>query len=184
MDDLLRACVTSVTRAHDPSHARRWSSDHPHGKGQRSGGSSKRPKGGLGTSRGHPVSPPRGFGPVRGGLRGRRDGPQHEAPFLVPEYGTMTVKGLIDHAPTHKCATTTCTHSGSRGPAGVARAYTDGRHGTRTARHHMHASQPNKMHARPPRRERAQNAHKRGKGPTGWRARRSARRAPRAPLSA
>ena len=54
--------------------------------------SSKRPKGGLGTSRGHPVPPPRGFGPVRGGHRGRRDGPQHEAPFLVM---TTAGKGLI-----------------------------------------------------------------------------------------
>ena len=94
LDDFRRACVTGL-RLHDPSHARRWSSDHPHGKGQRSGGSSKRPKGGLGTSRGHPVPPPRGFGPVRGGHRGRRDGPQHEAPFLVIQYMTTTVKGLI-----------------------------------------------------------------------------------------
>ena len=37
----------------------------------------------VGTSRGHPVPPPRGFGPVRGGHRGRRDGPQHEAPPLI-----------------------------------------------------------------------------------------------------
>ena len=37
----------------------------------------------LRTSRGHPVLPPRGFGLVHGELRGRRDGPQHEAPFLV-----------------------------------------------------------------------------------------------------
>eukprot|EP00326_Haptolina_ericina_P020797 CAMPEP_0181201916 /NCGR_PEP_ID=MMETSP1096-20121128/18556_1 /TAXON_ID=156174 ORGANISM="Chrysochromulina ericina, Strain CCMP281" /NCGR_SAMPLE_ID=MMETSP1096 /ASSEMBLY_ACC=CAM_ASM_000453 /LENGTH=127 /DNA_ID=CAMNT_0023292379 /DNA_START=11 /DNA_END=394 /DNA_ORIENTATION=- len=66
LDDFQRACVTSVTlQSHDPSHARRWSSDHPHGKGQRSGGSTKRPKGGLGTSKGHPVASPvcvsRGF---------------------------------------------------------------------------------------------------------------------------
>jgi len=54
----------------------------PHGKGQ-SGGSSKRPEGGLETSKGHPVPPPRGFGPVHGGHRGRRDGLQHEAPSLV-----------------------------------------------------------------------------------------------------
>ena len=31
---------------------------------------------------------------MRGGHRGRRDGPQHEAPFLVPEYGTTAGKGL------------------------------------------------------------------------------------------
>ena len=31
---------------------------------------------------------------MHGGHRGRRDGPQHEVPFLVPEYGTTTVKGL------------------------------------------------------------------------------------------
>ena len=70
---------TSVTTDMTPAHTRRWSSDHPqpHGKGQRSGRSSKRPKGGLGTSRGHPVPPPRGFGPLEfgpvcGGHRGRR----------------------------------------------------------------------------------------------------------------
>ena len=71
------------------------SSDHPHGKGQRSGGSSKRPTGGPGTSGGHSVPPPRGFGPVRGGHRGRRDGPQHERgiPANLLLEGT-TVKGL------------------------------------------------------------------------------------------
>ena len=57
--------------------------------------SSKRPKGGLGTSRGHPVPPPRGFGPVRGGHRGHRDGPQHEAPSLLESTRVRTtVKGL------------------------------------------------------------------------------------------
>ena len=41
--------------------------------------------------RGHPVPAPRGFGPVHGGPRGRRDGPQYEAPFLVID--SMTPAG-------------------------------------------------------------------------------------------
>ena len=40
----------------------------------------------------------RGFGPVHGVTghrgRGRRDGPQHEAPSLIPEYGIRAGKGL------------------------------------------------------------------------------------------
>ena len=38
--------------------------------------------------------PARGFGPVRGGHRGRRDGPQYEAPFLVIDSMTTAGKGL------------------------------------------------------------------------------------------
>jgi hypothetical protein len=42
---------------------------------------------------------------VRGGHRDRRYGPQHEAPFLVIEYMTTTVKGL-------KCMPfETCAHT-------------------------------------------------------------------------
>ena len=64
-----------------------WSSDHPHGKGQRSGGSSKRRKGDLETSRGHPVpaAPEALFGPVHGGHthRGRVRTARNEAPPLL-----------------------------------------------------------------------------------------------------
>ena len=78
-----------------PHHARRWSSDHPHGKRRASVRADRRNdpsakaqpgKGGLGTSRGHPqLRSPGALDRCAGvtGLRGRRDGPQHEAPPLL-----------------------------------------------------------------------------------------------------
>ena len=45
-----------------------------------------------------------------------------------------------------------------------------------SSRHHVHAMVQNKVHAHDPSRERVHSTHRRVKAPTGWRARRFARR--------
>ena len=92
-------CVTSVALGDMTPHTligRAQSSDHPHGKGQRSGGSSKRPKREAWGPRGDTQSrPPEALDRCAGvtGAVGTARNTRHPPYYCIQEYSREGVKG-------------------------------------------------------------------------------------------